>query len=73
MGVEMSTQISPHAEATLAEEAQKQGISVDALLGLLISERQQALRPRQPGSELPAWDLGPVGAMHRREIYEVVS
>jgi hypothetical protein len=69
----MTTQISPQAEATLVDEAQKQGISVDALLERLVSERQQALHPPQPASELPAWDLGPVGAMHRRDLYDDVS
>lgn len=69
----MTAQISPEAEATLVDEAQKQGISVSALLERLVSEHQQTLHPRQPAPELPSWDLGPVGAMRRRDIYDDVS
>jgi len=67
----MSITISQQLEARLIEEARRQGISVDALLERLISER---VAGSNPGSttppELPILHLGPMGSLHRREIYD---
>lgn len=70
----MSIQISPHTEARLMEEAQKQGISIDALLQRLISESTQGnTRPSaHEAHALPVLDLGPMGPLHRRDIYDDV-
>ena len=66
----MSLNISEHTEARLAEEAQRQGISVETLLERLIDQRVPAARPVQRGTELPILHLGPMGPLHRRDIYE---
>ena len=45
----MSLTISQHTEARLTEEAQRRGLSVDALIDRLISERAPAQsRPAKP-------------------------
>jgi len=66
----MSIQISRETEARLAEEARRQGISVDALLEQFINERAALTHPVQTNPELPVWRLGSVGALHRRDIYD---
>jgi hypothetical protein len=67
----MSLNISPQTEARITEEAQRQGISVDALLERLINERaaSTAVRGHQ-APELPILHLGPMGPLHRRDIYD---
>jgi hypothetical protein len=66
----MSIEISRETEARIAEEALRQGISVDALLERLVSERAAAARVAGAASELPTWHLGDVGSLHRRDIYD---
>ena len=66
----MSIEISRETEARLADEARRQGISLDALLDRLVSERAALTRPVQPSPELPIWHLGGVGALRRRDIYD---
>jgi hypothetical protein len=71
----MSFQISRETEVRLIDEAQRQGISVDALLERLMSEHRSTLHAIE-GSvlpELPVLHLGPMGALHRRDIYDDVS
>jgi hypothetical protein len=67
----MSIEISRETEARLTDEARKQGISVEALLARLLSERLAG-----PGAisapELPVRHLGRVGSLHRRDIYDDV-
>jgi len=70
----MSINISQQAEARLVEEAQRQGLSVEALLERLIEERvtePDAARRKAP--ELPVWSLGVRTSLHRREIYDDVG
>lgn len=82
----MSLDISHETEAYLTDEARRQGTSVDALLERLVKERSdvfaarsEAIRHLQellPGgniaSELPVLHLGPMGPLHRRDIYDDV-
>ncbi len=69
----MSIEISPETEARLADEARRQGISVDALLARFVNERAALTQPaRTTPPELPVWHLGGVGALHRRDIYNDV-
>lgn len=70
----MSINISQQTEARLTEEAQKQGISVDALLERLINERaaSSARAGKHEVPALPVLDLGPIGRLHRRDIYNDV-
>lgn len=68
----MSIEISVETEARLTDEAQRQGISVDALLDMLMSDRR-AIAPVTGTSstpKLPVLHLGAMGALHRREIYD---
>jgi len=66
----MSIEISREIEARITHEARKRGISVDALLGQLMSERGSApMDTLRIAPELPVWHLGDVGPLHRREIY----
>jgi hypothetical protein len=66
-------EISRETETRLTDEARKQGISVDALLERLMSERG-AIASAGAGSapELPVWHLGGAGSLHRRDIYDDV-
>ena len=66
----MSIEISCETEARLAEEARRQGISVDALLKQFVGARTALIHPAQGKTELPVWHLGRVGALHRRDIYD---
>jgi hypothetical protein len=67
----MSLDISRETETRLILEAQKQGISVEALLGRLMNDRSAAtISSTGATQELPLWHLGEVGALHRREIYD---
>ncbi len=70
----MSIEISSETETRLTEEARKQGISVDALLKRLMSERGAAAPVPNSGviPELPVLHLGAMGALHRRDIYNDV-
>jgi len=67
----MSMEISRETETRLTDEARKQGISVDALLERLMSERGASAGARS-APELPVWHLGGVGSLHRRDIYDDV-
>ena len=66
----MSIEISHETETRLADEARRQGISVDALLQRIIAERAASARPALPGPNLPVWHLGITRAIHRRDIYD---
>ena len=66
----MSLNISQQTEARLAEEARRQGITVDALLERFIDERTaNAIPARRNVPQLPVWRLGEIGSLHRRDIY----
>ena len=64
----MSIQISPETETLLAKEARRQGLSVDALLQRLIVQFSAGTGREVP--ELPVLHLGPMGPLHRRDIYD---
>jgi hypothetical protein len=66
----MSIEISRETEARLADEARRQGISIDTLLARFVSGQARAT-PARPRPELPAWNLG-AGPLHRRDIYDDV-
>jgi hypothetical protein len=82
----MSIYISSETEARLTDEARRQGISVDALLERLMTERAALCatqaeavahaRELLPGPKvtpaLPVLHLGAMGALHRRDIYDDV-
>jgi hypothetical protein len=62
--------VSSETEARINEEARRQGVSVDALLERLLSERAAAAHIAGPAPELPLWHLGVMGSLHRRDIYD---
>jgi hypothetical protein len=68
----MSLDISRETEARVTNEAQKQGISVEALLERLMSEHGVTAHPASRGStpKLPILHLGAMGPLHRRDIYD---
>jgi hypothetical protein len=67
----MSLNISQQTEARIMQEAQRQGISVDALLERLINERAAGTAaPDHQAPELPILHLGPMGPLHRSDIYD---
>jgi hypothetical protein len=72
----MSIDISNETEARLADEARRQGVSVDALLERLMSERGAAARVvAGNGStipKVPILHLGAIGPLRRRDIYDDV-
>ena len=68
----MSIEISRETEARLANEAERLGISVDALLKRFIDEHATVTRAAHARPSLPLWHLGGAGAMHRRDIYDDV-
>ena len=69
----MGLDISPQTEARIRQEAQRQGISADALLERLMNDQAAgtAVRANQ-APELPVLHLGPMGPLHRRDIYDDV-
>jgi hypothetical protein len=69
----MSIQVSPETQAWLADQARRQGVSVEALLEQLLTERRAARIARdRPAPELPTWHLGGSGSLHRRDLYDDV-
>jgi len=66
MGIEIPHEI----EIRLAEEARKEGISMEALLERLMSERESADHFASNGSppRVPILNLGAMGLLHRRDI-----
>jgi hypothetical protein len=67
----MSIEVSQETETRIVDEARRQGISVDALLERLMSERVAATHFIGTLRELPIW-LGGTGPLHRRDIYDDV-
>ncbi len=67
----MSLEISREMETQLAEEAKRQGVSVETLLERLLGERSaNGIGVGQHTPELPVWHLGGAGALHRQDIYD---
>jgi hypothetical protein len=65
-------EISSETEARINDEARRQGVSVDALLARLMSERAAHIAGGGAAPKLPQLHLGVMGALHRREIYDDV-
>jgi hypothetical protein len=63
-------ELSPESETLLIDHAKRQGISVDALVERLVSERAVMATKGSSKVALPVWDLGVIGSMHRRGIYD---
>lgn len=71
----MSIDISNETEARITGEARRQGVSVEALLEQLMSERGAAkvgTNGHGAKPKLPVLHLGDMGPLHRRDIYNDV-
>jgi hypothetical protein len=66
----MSIEISGEIEARLTDEARRLGITVDALLARLLTERAGKADASLAKPELPVWHLGALGALRRRDVYD---
>jgi hypothetical protein len=69
----MEVHFTPEQEAQLAQIATKAGtdsehLVKDAVLRLL----QDEIYVHKAAPELPVWNLGSVGSLHRRDIYDDV-
>jgi hypothetical protein len=67
----MEVHFTPEQEAQLAQIAIKAGTDAGQLVKhrvLPLIEAEMHIRP--PTSELPAWDLGAIGPLHRRDLYD---
>jgi hypothetical protein len=69
----MEVHFTPEQEAQLAQLATKSGTDAeqlvkDAILRLIEDETQF----RRPTPELPRWNLGAIGSLHRRDLYDDV-
>jgi hypothetical protein len=72
----MSIDVSHETEARLTNEARRQGVSVDALLERLMSERgapAHVVTGNGPTPTVPILHLGVIGPLHRRDIYDDVG
>jgi hypothetical protein len=71
----MSIEISHETEARITDEARRQGVSVEALLERLISERGAAAHVAVGNGvtpKVPILHLGVIGPLHRRDICDDV-
>ena len=66
----MEVHFTPEQEALLAQIATKAGTDAEQLVRhtvLRLIEAESHVRP--PARELPVWDLGAIGSLHRRDLY----
>jgi len=66
----MEVHFTPEQEAQLAKIATKAGTDAEQLVKhtvLRLIQAESYVRPSAP--ELPVWDLGAIGSLHRRDLY----
>jgi aspartate aminotransferase-like enzyme len=69
----MSLNVSEQTATQITEAAQREGLSVDALLQRMMKERCGSEADKGSSSlGLPVLRLGPMGPLHRRDIYNDV-
>ena len=71
----MRLDISPKTEARLVSKAREKGLSVDAFLEQLLNDGDDLTIGSAVGEapQLPVWNLGVRGSLHRRDIYNDVG
>jgi hypothetical protein len=71
----MGLDISLTTEARLAAKAREQGLSIDAFLERLLDDADELTTSSATGEapQLPVWNLGVRGSLHRRDIYDDVG
>lgn len=70
----MEVRFTPEQETQIAELASRTGTSAEQLVKetiLRLIEDESHFQSQAP--ELPAWSLGAIGSLHRRDIYDDVS
>jgi hypothetical protein len=67
----MEVHFTPEQEAQLAQIATKAGTDAEQLVKHTVLRLIQAESTiRSPAPELSAWDLGAIGSLHRRDLYD---
>ena len=67
----MEVHFTPEQEAQLAQMATKAGTDAEQLVKHTVLRLIQAESTiLSPAPELPAWDLGAIGSLHRRDLYD---
>ena len=67
----MNVNFTPEQEAQIAQIATKAGTDAEHLVRdtvLRLLEQESQLPAGAP--ELPVWDLGAIGSLHRRDLYD---
>jgi hypothetical protein len=67
----MEVRFTPEQEAQLAQIATKAGTDAEQWVKhtvLRLIQAESYVRPCAP--ELPVWDLGAIGSLHRRDLYD---
>jgi len=67
----MEVHFSPDVETRLQQVAVANGKDAEQLVKhtvLRLIQAESTIRP--PAPELPVWDLGAVGSLHRRDLYD---
>ncbi len=67
----MEVYFTPEQEAQLAQIATEAGTDAEQLVKHTILRLIEAeSHNRTPAPELPLWDLGAIGSLHRRDLYD---
>jgi hypothetical protein len=68
----MEVHVTTEQETQLAQLATKAGTDAEQLVKdtILLIEDETCFR--RPGPELLVWDLGAIGSLHRRDLYDDV-
>jgi hypothetical protein len=69
----MEVHFTPEQETQLSQLATKAGTDAEQLVKdtiLRLIEDETSFR--RPAPELPVWDLGAIGSLHRRDLYDDV-
>ena len=69
----MEVHLTTEQEAKLAQLATKSGADAEQLAReLVIRMLEDETYFRRPAPELPLWNLGAIGSLHRRDLYDDV-
>jgi hypothetical protein len=69
----MEVHFTPAQETQLAQIATKAGTDAEQLVkDTILRLIKDEIFFRRPAPELPEWDLGIIGSLHRRDLYEDV-
>jgi hypothetical protein len=67
----VEVRFTPEQEAQLAQIANKAGADAEQRVKHAVLRLMQAESTiRTPTPELPVWDLGAIGSLHRRDLYD---